>query len=165
MVKIFRKSLFGYSPKSVLAYISELDENYSQKLLEKDLEYKQTVQELKAQIETLKQKNEQLLADHQDIAGVLIDAKAFATKLKEQAEAEDQAQHAKNEAYRQEELQQLQKISAHIDSLRSALRDAICDIDAKMEQHANQCRAIQEEFHQEMPNAEAAAEVQNEMQE
>lgn len=165
MVEVFRKSLFGYSKQSVVTYISELNEDFSKKLLEKDLECKQTVQELKAQIEVLKRENEALQAGRQDVAGALIDAKAFAAELKEQAEAEDQAQRAKNEAYRQAELQRLQDISAHIDALRSALRDAICGIDAEMEQHETRCQAVQEEFCQEMPDTDAAAEVQHVPQE
>lgn len=161
MVEVFRKSLFGYSKQSVVTYISELNEDFSKKLLEKDLECKQIVQELKAQIEVLKRENEALQAGRQDVAGALIDAKAFAAELKEQAEAEDQAQRAKNEAYRQAELQRLQDISAHID----ALRDAICGIDAEMEQHETRCQAVQEEFCQEMPDTDAAAEVQHVPQE
>ena len=62
MVEVFRKSLFGYSKQSVVTYISELNEDFSKKLLEKDLECKQIVQELKAQIEVLKRENEALQA-------------------------------------------------------------------------------------------------------
>lgn len=165
MVEVFRKSLFGYSKQSVVTYISELNEDFSKKLLEKDLECKQIVQELKAQIEALKRENEALQADRQDVAGALIDAKAFAAELKEQAEAENQAQRVKNEAYRQAELQRLQEISTHVDALRSALRDTICGIDAEMERYGTRCQAVREEFLQEMPDAETTAENQHETQE
>ena len=47
MAELFRSSLFGYSKKSVIAYVAEMNEDFSQKLLAKDMECRDTVRELK----------------------------------------------------------------------------------------------------------------------
>ena len=48
MAELFQTSLFGYSKKNVCAYIAELNEGFSSKLMEKDVEFKHTINELKS---------------------------------------------------------------------------------------------------------------------
>lgn len=157
MEKVFQNSLFGYSKKSVVTYIAGMNEEFSKKMLEKDLECRNTVQELKEQLEQLRRENEQLQAGRQEVAGALIDAKAFAAELRERAEAEDTALRAENEAYHQAELQRLRALSANIDSLRGALRTIISNLDAELEQYGVRCQAVQAEFTKEAPDDQAAA--------
>lgn len=47
MTELFQTSLFGYSKKSVHTYISEMNEDFSRKLLEKDGTCKETIQALR----------------------------------------------------------------------------------------------------------------------
>ncbi|MDO4316347.1 MAG: hypothetical protein Q4C45_11265, partial [Oscillospiraceae bacterium] len=76
MTELFQTSLLGYSKKSVCAYIAEMNEEFSKKLLEKDMARKDAVQTLQEQLEQLKRENEQLRAERREVAGALIDAKA-----------------------------------------------------------------------------------------
>lgn len=140
MDKMFQTSLFGYSKKSVSAYIASLNEEFSQKLLEKDLEHKKVLQDLTQQLETLAEENRRLNAAQQEVADALIDAKAFAAGLKAQAQEEDEAQRAKNQVFRQAELQQLQDISDSISTLRRAFHAVIRDMDVRLGQYDAQCQ-------------------------
>ena len=88
MAELFQTSLFGYSKKNVCAYIAELNEGFSSKLMEKDVECQNTINELKSMLEQLRRENEQLQAERREVAGALIDAKAFAAGLMEQADEE-----------------------------------------------------------------------------
>ena len=151
MAELFRSSLFGYSKKSVIAYVAEMNEDFSQKLLAKDMECRDTIRELKERIEALEKENAALHAGRQEVAGALIDAKTFAAELKERAEAEDQARRAKNEACRDAEQQRRQALSGHVDSLRDALGAALRSMDEELERYRLRFQAAQTEFHQNMP--------------
>lgn len=159
MEKVFRCSLFGYSKKSVMTYITGMNEEFSKKLMEKDLECRNTVQKLEEQLEQLRQENEQLQAGRQEVAGALIDAKAFAAELVERAKEEDAAIRAKNEAYHQTEFQRLRALSNDIDALRASLRSAVRDLDDELERYGVRVRDIQSEFYGETPDEEPAAAV------
>ena len=159
MEKVFQSSLFGYSKKSVIAYVAEMNEEFSRKLLEKDLENKRTVQELKDQMEELKRENERLRAGRQEVAGALIDAKTFAGALMEKAEADSRARRAKNETYHQAEFQRLQALSANVDALRDAFRAAVSGMDEEMARYERRCRAAEEDFRQEALDSPAAMEA------
>lgn len=146
MMELFQTSLFGYSKKGVHAYISAMNEDFSQKLLEKDKTYKDTIQTLREELEKLRRENEQLRTERQDVAGALIDAKVFAADLMEQAVETDRAQRAKNAELRQAELRQIQSLAQRIDSLRETFRSVLCSMDDEMEQYGMKCQAVQAEF-------------------
>lgn len=148
MKEILKSSLFGYSKKSVCEYIAGMNEEFSQKLLEKDLECKNMVQELKSQIEELKKENEQLQTGRQEVAGALIDAKNFAAELKERAEAEDQARRIKNEEYQRAEFQRIQRLSGSVDALHGTLQAMLGKMDAELEAYKENCQTLQREFHE-----------------
>lgn len=152
MTELFQTSLFGYSKKGVCAYIAEINEEFSQKLLEKDMACKDTVQALREQLEQLKQENEQLRAGRQEVAGALIDAKTFAADLMARAEAENRVLRDKNEARQTAEFQRLQALAADIDALRDTFRSVLSDMDVAMEQYRLKCQAIETEFAQDTPD-------------
>lgn len=161
MTELFQISLFGYSKKHVHAYIAEMNEDFSQKMLDKDKACKDTVQALREELERLRRENEQLRAERQEVAGALIDAKAFAAGLIERAEEEDRAQRAKNAALQQAELHRLQALAANIDGLRKAFCSVLCGMEEEMEQYGSKCQAIQTEVSQEGPEDADEAARQN----
>lgn len=146
MTELFQISLFGYSKKHVRAYIAEINEEFSQKMLEKDKTCKDAVQALQEELERLRRENEQLRAERQEVAGALIDAKAFAAGLIERAEEEDRAQRAKNAALQQAELQRLQGLASNIGGLRTALCSVLRGMDQELERYGAKCQAIRAEF-------------------
>ena len=157
MTELFQSSLFGYSKKSVCAYIAAMNEEFSQKLLEKDMEHKDIVRSLNEQVEQLRQENSQLHAGRQEVAGALIDAKAFAAELMERAEEENRVRRAKQEAHHAAEIQRLQALAAQIDALRDAFRCALQDMDAAMEEYGIRCQAAQAQFDRDITASPAAA--------
>lgn len=157
MTELFRISLFGYSKRHVHAYISEMNEDFSQKMLEKDRACKDTVQALREELERVRRENERLRAERQEVAGALIDAKAFAAGLIERAEEEDRTRRAKNAALQQAELHRLQAFAANIDGLRKAFCSVLRGMDEEMEQYGAKCQAIQTEFGQDRPEGTAEA--------
>lgn len=146
MTELFRTSLFGYSKKRVHAYISEINEEFSQKLLEKDMASKEAVQVLREQLEQLQRENDQLRAERNEVAGALIDAKTFATGLMEQAEAENRTQREKNSAIQQAELQQVQLLTSHVDNLRQTFQAILHGMDKELEQYRMKCQSIRTDY-------------------
>ncbi len=69
MMKQFRSSLFGYSKQSVNAYITQLNEEFSQKLLEKEQEGREAAGRLREEVERLRQENARLRAERQTDCG------------------------------------------------------------------------------------------------
>lgn len=164
MAELFQSSLFGYSKKSVCAYIAEMNEGFSQRLLEKDAECKRVTGELTAQLEQLRRENEELRAGRQEVAGALIDAKSFAAGLMERAAEEDRARRARSEACHAAELQRLQELAAGVDTLRGAIRAALSKMDEELEEYGVKCQAAQAKFYWDAPEpaadgAEAEAEA------
>lgn len=157
MTELFQTGLFGYSKKSVSTYISNMNEDFAQKLLEKDRTYKDVVRELREEVEQLRQENERLRAEREEVAGALIDAKAFAASLIRQSEEADRTQRAKNAALHQVEFQQIQTFAANIDSLRKAFRSVLCDMDEELERYEIKCQAIQAEFCPDKPGSTEGA--------
>ena len=92
-----KKGFWGYQKESVLRYIAAQEESFSQRLLEKDDHAKQAVLQSQARIQELEQEVRELreelaqLRRHQDqIPNALLDARASAQALRDQANAQEQ---------------------------------------------------------------------------
>lgn len=157
MEKVFQSSLFGYSKKSVMSYIASMNDRFTKQMLDKDLESKKIIQELQQELEQLRQENEKLQEERREVAGALIDAKAYAAELRAQAEAEHTALREDYARRQQAELQKLQTLAAKTDVLRAALRSAIGNMDAELARHGAQCQAVQEVFIREVSSGRTAA--------
>lgn len=142
MKTLFSTSLFGYSKKSVRDYISSMNEEFSQKALAKEEEFKTSLRAMREEIEQLRQENERLLAQREEVAGALIDAKQFAADLIGQAEREGHTLRARNSASYQAECQRLQAYAAQINSLRDRLHASIQAMDEEMEQYNAVCQTL-----------------------
>lgn len=156
MTEVLQSSLFGYSKKSVAAYIAGLNEECAKKILEKELEYKRSLQELQEQIQVLQGENEALRAERQKVAGALIDAKTFAADLMAREEAESAARRTRSQADHEAELQRLSALAADISALREAFRGVLTGMDGEMERYELQCQAARSRFDQEMADAARA---------
>lgn len=142
MAKLFRDSFFGYSKADVIAYISQMNEDFSKKLLVKDQENRLLVQRLEEQLTLLQQENEALRAQQQQVALALIDAKSFANDLRIQAQEEDRLLQQKNAERRREELQRLENVSGRISRLQDAIRDFLHSMDEDLEEQAVRCQLL-----------------------
>ena len=162
MTEQFQTSLFGYSKRSVHLYLSQMNEDFSHKLLEKEKEGRDAIQALNEKLEHLREENEQLRAERKEVAGALIDAKSFAAELREQAEETDRAQRAKNEDIRRTERQRIRDLAGHIDRLRTEFRSMLSKMDEELEQYALLCKAIHAED-MELPPPQGESTVQETM--
>ena len=142
MAKLFKISLFGYSKADVGAYITQMNEDFSQKLLAKDQENRTLIQGLEEQLDRLQQENQELRAQRQEVAVALIDAKTFAAGLRTQAEEKNQAMRAENAERRQTERRRIENLSARISALQDLIRSSLHGMDAELEEHYSQCQTL-----------------------
>lgn len=147
----FPTRLFGYSKRSVEEYINKMNEEFSQKLLEKDKQTLKGVQSMRQELEKLRQENERLREERQEVAGALIDAKTYAAELRAQAQERDRAQREKNAALHQEERQRLQGLADRVDSLRKEFRDILISMDEELERCELGCQTLKNQDAEEIP--------------
>lgn len=144
MANLFHTSLFGYSKASVNDYISKLNEEFSQKLLEKDREHRREMDALQGEVERLTQEKEQLLALRQEVADALISAKDYAAELKRQAEEDDRAQRAVSAARQEAEFRRIQSVAEQISDLHQAFHDALGRMDRELVSYTQELRRLHE---------------------
>lgn len=141
MERIFKTSLFGYSKKSVCQYVADMNREFSEKLLAKDLECQNMVRELKETMEKLEQENLQLRTRQEEVAVTLLDAKRFANELRVQAEEEDRIQRARALACQTAEQQRIRTLTESADQLRSSFCSMLQRMDREMEEYRVRCQA------------------------
>lgn len=146
MTELFRSSLFGYDKKSVSAYIAQMNDETSKRLMEKELEHKNTVQELQKELEQLRQENEELRNGRDAVASALIDAKNFAAELKEQTELENRAMQEKNKRHHAVELERIQAFAGEVETLQEAFRSVLSGMAEEMERYRSKCQTMQAHF-------------------
>ncbi len=139
-----KKGFWGYQKESVLRYIAAQEESFSQRLLEKDDHAKQAVLQSQARIQELEQEVRELreelaqLRRHQDqIPNALLDARASAQALRDQANAQEQIARENLRRALEADLSELAGYRERIQSLGKAIREAL-------EQMEQQSQALQE---------------------
>lgn len=143
MSNLFPTTLLGYSKKAVNDYLAKRSEEFSQNLLEKDREHKEELEMLRAQVERLTQENEQLQALRQEVADALISAKGYASDLKRQTEADDQAKRMMNTARQEAEARRIQNIANHISHLQQEFRSILERMDNELSSYQDEFLQIQ----------------------
>lgn len=143
MSNLFQTCLFGYSKKSVNKYLSDRSEEFSQRMLKKEQEYKRELDALQSEVKHLTEENERLRALRQEVADALISAKDYAADLKRQAEADNQARRAINGARQKAEGQRIQQVAEHIASLHQAFRAALERMDRELTDYSEELRRLE----------------------
>lgn len=154
MANLFHTSLFGYAKAEVNDYISKRNEEFSQKLLEKDQEHKREVEGLQAEAERLSRENERLLALRQEVADAIISAKDYAAGLQRQAEADDEARRAASAARQEAERRRIQNVAEQISGLHRAFRDALEHMDRELTSYTEELHRLQTAAGEEVEPAE-----------
>jgi len=153
MTRQFKLSLLGYSRRSVHDYITKLNADFLQRLSEKEQEGQGDLRSLREEVERLRQENERLRAERADVAGALIDAKAYAADLMERAERAGQERRVQTEADCQAERRRVQEMVGRIERLHRELRAVLQGMDEELERYERSCQALQEE---DIPEAASA---------
>lgn len=147
-----KQGFWGYKKESVYQYIAFLNEEFSQKILERNEKGESLVQELqeknKAQeqeIASLKQQLEEYAKLRFAVSDSIIDAQNYATQLKAETEEKEQVMRTKindemAQKRRQMELfgQELQNFRTHLKSVLESMDDTLQNAQEQAEQYAKQ---------------------------
>ena len=105
-----KKGLWGYKKDAVFQYISQQEEQFAQKIAEKDAQLEQTSRQDRSRIQDLEQENRalkeelaRLRAQQDQISQAILDARSSAETLKAESRAqEEKAREAVRQALEQD---------------------------------------------------------------
>ena len=144
-----KKSLFGYSKESVYQYISYLNQEFSQKLLEKDSESDNLVKELQERNSALEKELESLRAENDTykrmqscISESIISAKNYENEIKDAAVLEGNRIRKTIEEETQRKEQLLKGYIETVEKYRASLVDILKEFEGVLNNAANEGRSI-----------------------
>ncbi len=148
-----KKGFWGYQKSSVYEYVTALEGDFSQKLMEQEAkardsetQYQERVRQLEEELTTLRQQYEAQQAEQRMISSTLIEAKKYAETLKQEADA---AAQAERQAW-ERELEQMHKalnqyrlqvrtLREQFSTMLQALDDQVEDFDQQAQATASDC--------------------------
>lgn len=150
-VKELKSGLFGYQKSSVYRYITDLEEQFSGKLVEKDREIQALTQKYQEQIAALEEQVRSLEAGQAEgaakSAGIpdeeIREARQYAQRLKREAESQAQEAARRLEERIARQDQELERYDQQIRQLRERLRGMILEMDASAEQLESSLEEVQ----------------------
>lgn len=146
-----KKGLFGYQKASVYRYITAVEEEFSARLIEKDEHTKHMEEQYLSKIRSLEQelqetkqaldaqKNEQAM-----IANTLLDAKRYATQLKEETAQKEQALRKQIAEDLIKKQQELDRYAAQIDMIRTSFANMLANMDSEAKSLQEQTKVVRE---------------------
>lgn len=144
-----KKSLFGYSKESVYQYISYLNQEFSQKLLEKDSVSDNLVKELQERNSALEKELESLRAENDTykrmqscISESIISAKNYENEIKDAAVLEGNRIRKTIEEETQRKEQLLKGYIETVEKYRASLVDILKEFEGVLNNAANEGRSI-----------------------
>ena len=147
-----KKGFFGYKKTSVYEYISSLEEEFSNKLLEKDSlnqkkeeEQLSKIQKLESELKETKQQLDTLRSEQMMIGSTLREAKRYAERLKIEAEEEKEKAHQQLEHDLAQSREELEHYHAQINTLKEAFANLLHDMDKNVKKLDIQVQTLKEE--------------------
>ena len=147
-----KKGFFGYKKTSVYEYISSLEEEFSNKLLEKDSlnqkkeeEQLSKIQKLESELKETKQQLDTLRSEQMMIGSTLMEAKRYAERLKIEAEEEKEKAHQQLEHDLAQSREELEHYHAQINTLKEAFANLLHDMDKNVKKLDIQVQTLKEE--------------------
>ena len=144
-----KKSLFGYSKESVYQYISYLNQEFSQKLLEKDSVSDNLVKELQERNSALEKEIESLRAENDTykrmqscISESIISAKNYENEIKDATVLEGNRIRKTIEEETQRKEQLLKGYIETVEKYRASLVDILKEFEGVLNNAANEGRSI-----------------------
>ena len=130
-----KKSMFGYSKKSVYAFLANMEASYRQKLnaqMELHKKDMDKIKELEEQVSALQQENSLLLAKSNDVSSIFVDAKRFSDDLIAKTKAEEAEKVEKLRLAYQKENEKLKAYRDEIDALKCSIQTAMQTFEADL---------------------------------
>ena len=163
-----KKSLFGYSKESVYRYISYLNREFSQKLLEKDSVSDNLVKELQERNSALEKEIESLRAENDTykrmqscISESIISAKNYENEIKDAAVLEGNRIRKTIEEETQRKEQLLKGYIETVEKYRASLVDILKEFEGVLNNAANEGRSILNEQQSVSSQLEESKEITN----
>ena len=151
-----KKGLWGYKKDAVFQYISQQEEQFTQKMAEKDAQLEQTSRQDRARIQDLEQENRtlkeelaRLRAQQDQISQAILDARSSAEILKAESRAqEEKARETVRQALEQD-LTVLENYRQQVTDLHRAIRTAMKGLEQQVEEMEQQAEELHEAAPQE----------------
>ena len=165
-----RKSLFGYSKESVYQYISYLNQEFSQKLVEKDRESNYLIKELQERNAALEKEMESIRAENDiykkmqsSISESIISAKNYEKEIKAAAVLENKKIRETINEEKQKQEMQLKNYIETIDAYRVSLVHILKEFETSLKNISEEGHSILKEspIYSENKETETAFEQQN----
>jgi cell division septum initiation protein DivIVA len=165
-----RKSLFGYSKESVYQYISYLNQEFSQKLVEKDRESNYLIKELQERNAALEKEMESIRAENDiykkmqsSISESIISAKNYEKEIKDAAVLENKKIRETINEEKQKQEMQLKNYIETIDAYRVSLVHILKEFETSLKNISEEGHGILKEspIYSENKETETAFEQQN----
>ena len=147
-----RKSLFGYSKESVYQYISYLNQEFSQKLVEKDRESNYLIKELQERNAALEKEMESIRAENDiykkmqsSISESIISAKNYEKEIKDAAVLENKKIRETINEEKQKQEMQLKNYIETIDAYRVSLVHILKEFETSLKNISEEGHSILKE--------------------
>ncbi len=125
-------SVFGYRKSSVCEYIAQINEEFSQNVLEKDQYYLQQIKILQEKIKQLENENLRMKERQMDISRAIMDAHSVSEQIISSAENKAAKVREKSEIFRNEEVNRLKDCRESIEEFKNSLRELFEQIDSNL---------------------------------
>lgn len=143
---ILKNALFGYSKTSVCEYIAQVNEEFSNRLLSITDEHQKEKNELKSKMEALETELAEYKRVHGDITTALIEARKYATTLKQQAEEDDRRIREENaEKYKVQETR-LASYITEVEELREQLTNFVANSEKQLQGYLQSANNIASKY-------------------
>lgn len=143
---------FGYRKESVYRLIASMEESFSEKLMEKDTQSAQALQEAKLRIAELEAELRAVREEHQSnrksqemISDALLDAQAYAQKLRSESLAQEQQLRGQLQEEAQRQKDQLAEHARQIGQLRGAILVLLQELDSRSQEMEEQITEVLDE--------------------
>ena len=151
-----KKGLWGYKKDSVFQYISQQEEQFTQKMAEKDAQLEQTSRQDRARIQDLEQENRtlkeeliRLRAQQDQISQAILDARSSAEILKAESRAQEEKARETVRRALEQDLTVLENFRQQVADLHRAIQAAMKGLEQQAEEMEQQAEELLEAAPQE----------------
>ena len=144
-----KKGLCGYRKDAVFQYIAQQEEQFTQKMVEKDAQMEQRsrqdrshIQELEQENRTLKEELSRLRAQQDQISQAILDARSSAEALKAESRAQEETARETVRLALERDLAELAGYRNKIETLRQTIQAALACMEEQAETMEEQAEKL-----------------------
>lgn len=137
-----KTGLFGYTKISVCEYIAQVNQEFSDKLLEVTENYRTERNELKQKIEELETELEKYKGLRGEISTAILDAKEYGSQLRRQAEKEAEQMRADNSREKRRLDGQIEEYRDDIEKMVRQIRQFMQTTEQALDAYEEKMEAI-----------------------